>query len=193
MFNKAIEQLIDHFKSLPSIGEKSAQRLAFFVVKQGQKKQQEFAKNLEELYDNIHYCPNCQNFSDGGICEICANNKRDQSQICIVEGPFDALAIEKTSAYSGTYHILHGVLSPIEGIKPADLKIAELIERVEKNNIEEIIFALSPTLEGEATANYIKQQLPNVTCTHLAQGLPTGASLEYSDELTLSRALRDRR
>lgn len=167
--------------------------MAFFMVKQGNSKQKTFAQVLETLFDNIHYCSVCQNFSDTDMCDICKNDKRNQKQICIVEGPFDAMAMEKTSHYDGVYHILHGVLSPIDNVKPDDLKITELVTRIKNNEAEEIIFALSPTLEGEATAHYITNLLPkNIKITHLARGLPTGASLEYSDEITLARALRDR-
>jgi len=194
MLNSAIEKLINQFQQLPGVGEKTAQRFAFFMIKQGAEKQKELAKTLDVLNENLHYCPQCQNFSEGGLCQICQNDKREQSIICVVENIFDILSLEKTSSYSGLYHILHGVLSPIDGIKPSDLKIEELLARIENNpQIKEIIFALSTTIEGETTTNFISKMIPkNIKITHLARGLPTGATLEYADEITLKLALRER-
>ena len=194
MLNSALEELVEQFKKLPGVGEKTAQRFAFFLVKQGKNKQKEFAKILDNLDDNLHYCDECQSFSNGGLCNICKSDKRDGSTICIVESVFDIIALEKTNIYSGRYHVLHGVLSPIDGIRPQDLKITELICRVKENEIKEIIFALSQTLEGEATVNYIENFLPkDIKTTHIARGIPTGASLEYADEITLARAFQDRK
>lgn len=164
------------------------------MVKQGKNSQQNFAEALNVLDENLHYCTKCQNFSDGGLCDVCANNKRNHSQVCVTESPFDVLALENTASYEGVYHVLHGALSPIDGIRPQDLKIEELLKRFEEEEVDEVIFALSSTLEGEATAHFIKERLPeNIKTTHIARGLPTGASLEYADEITLSRALRDRK
>jgi len=194
MFNKAIQELINHFKKLPGIGEINAQRFVFSVIKKGSDEQKKFGECLLNLDKNINYCPLCQGFSDHDLCEICNNKKRNSQQICVIENVFEIIPMEKTGIYTGVYHVLHGVLSPIDGIKPEDLKIKELLERIKKHSCTEIIFALSTTLEGEATVHYIKNLLPShIKITHLARGLPTGASLEYADEITLRQALNDRK
>ncbi|MBT4936613.1 recombination protein RecR [Candidatus Peregrinibacteria bacterium] len=195
MFNTALKQLIEMYSALPGIGEKTAERLAFYTVKQGKDYQKSFAEVLDTLDEKIHYCKKCANFSDEELCDVCMNDKRNQRQICIVETPFDVQALERTNIYDGVYHVLHGVLSPIDGIGPENIKIQELLYRISEDpSIEEIVFALSPSLEGEATTNYIKKSFPeHIGITQLARGMPSGASVEYADELTLKRALQERR
>ena len=193
MFNQAINDIIDHFKKIPGIGQKSAERYAIHLVKKGEAFQKDFAKNLETLHEKIFYCPDCQNFSNNGLCDICNNDKRNKKQICVVESPFDIPAIESASVYDGVYHVLHGVLSPIDGVGPNDLKIDELFSRINSQQSYELIFALSSTLEGGATIEYIKKSLPdNVKKTLLAQGISSGSIVEYTDELTLKSAIRNR-
>ncbi len=191
--NSALKTLITQFKKLPWVWEKTAQRFAFFMVKESTESQKEFASILDTLKENIHYCEKCCNFSDWESCDICLNNKRNHKQICVVQTAFDVLAIEKTSSFSWVYHVLHWVLSPINNIKPENLKIKELLKRINNDEIEEIIFALSSTMEWDVTTNYIKQQIPNtIKTTHIARGVPSGSMLEYTDEITLSHALNKR-
>jgi recombination protein RecR len=193
MFNTYLENLISNLKVLGGVGEKTAQRYALEIIKKGPKLQKDLGETLINLNENLKYCPQCYNFSDGGFCQICTNTKRNQFVICIVEQVFDVIVLEKMGIFEGVYHILHGVLSPIDRVKPEDLKIKELLKRIEQKDISEIIFALSPSLEGEATINYIKNLLPkNIKITQIAQGVPSGANLEYTDEITLKRAFQDR-
>ncbi|PCI25104.1 recombination protein RecR [Candidatus Peregrinibacteria bacterium] len=193
MFNSHIKALIEKLCILPGVGEKTAERYAFGLVKMDINKQKTLGTLIHTLDENIHYCPECQNFSDEHICEICENTERNQTILCIVETPFDVLAIEKTSVFKGKYHVLHGILSPIDGVRPDNLKIKELMIRLQEHPVNEIIFALSPSLEGDATMNYIKKELPGtIQCSHIARGIPTGASIEYADHLTLIHAFQDR-
>lgn len=190
-----LENLINKFRSLPGIGTKSAQRLAFHVLSLPEKEAEDFANAVLNAKKSIHYCKECQNLTDREKCSICENPKRDRSVICVVESPSDVIAIEKTKEYKGLYHVLHGVISPMENIGPADIKIKELLYRLQDEEVKEVIIATNPTVEGDATAMYISKLLKSlgVTSSRLAFGLPIGGDLEYADELTLSKAIENRR
>lgn len=190
----ALTKLQECFASLPGIGKKSAGRLAYCVLKMPDDKAEIFAKSILDAKKNIHYCSKCCNFTDKKVCGICEDNNRDCSVICVVEEPRDVDAIERTGEYNGKYHVLHGSISPLNGVGPDDIHIKELLERMPKENVSEIILATNPTVEGEATAMYISKLLKpfGVKITRLAYGIPVGASLEYADEVTLSRAIEGR-
>ncbi len=191
-----LQNLIQAFSRLPGIGPKTASRLAFFLLRAPDELSQELSEALRQLKSQTADCPICFNITSVGRseCEICASPERDRSTICVVEEPLDVLALERTSGYQGQYHVLHGALSPIEGIGPEDLKIRELIERVQSGGIREVILATNPSMEGDATAMYLSQLLTSlgVRVTRLARGLPVGGDLEYADPNTLLRALAGR-
>lgn len=190
-----VQNLITALERLPGIGPKSASRLAFYLLKAQDDVGKSLADALLSIKSATGMCEVCYNItlSDHETCEICSNPERNIGSICVVEEPLDVLAIERTGGFSGRYHVLHGVLSPIEGIGPDDIKIRPLIQRVVNENIREVIIATNPSMEGDATALYIKQQLgPNVRITRLARGLPVGGDLEYADQNTLLRALAGR-
>lgn len=191
-----IQNLINAFSRLPGIGPKSASRLTFFLLNAPEEISQNLADALRALKTDTAYCQTCFNITMAGReqCEICTNTERDQAVICVVEEPLDVLALERTDGFQGRYHVLHGALSPIEGIGPEDLKIRPLIERVRSGKIREVILATNPSLEGDATAMYLRQQLQpfQVRLTRLARGLPVGGDLEYADQHTLLRALAGR-
>ena len=191
-----IQNLINAFSRLPGIGPKTASRLTFFLLNAPEDSSRDMAEALLALKSNTAHCPVCFNITLAGRteCEICANPERDGRLICVVEEPLDVLALERIGAYQGRYHVLHGVLSPIEGVGPDDLTIRELLVRVRAGNVEEIILATNPSLEGDATAMYLGQQLGSlgVRITRLARGLPMGGDLEYADQSTLLRALSGR-
>ncbi|MBQ2676681.1 MAG: recombination protein RecR [Clostridia bacterium] len=189
-----LQVLIDKFAALPGIGQKSAQRLAFYLLNQPKEDIQAFADAMLGAKEKIHYCSVCQTLTDADTCNICAGNQRDKNTICVVETPQDVMAFERTKEYNGTYHVLHGLISPIDGIGPDQLKIKELLVRVAEKPIEEVIMATNPTVEGEATAMYVSRLLKpfGIKVTRLAYGIPVGGSLEYSDEVTLLRALEGR-
>jgi recombination protein RecR len=193
---KPIQDLINSFSRLPGIGPKTASRLTFYLLTEPENLSQDLASALSNLKSNTTYCQTCFNITDAGLtqCEVCTNQDRDQGVICVVEEPLDVLAIERTQGYQGCYHVLRGVLSPIEGIGPDDIKIRELITRVSEGGIREIILATNPSMEGDATAMYLGQQLApfGVNVTRLARGLPVGGDLEYADQHTLLRALTGR-
>ncbi len=186
-----LEKLTDNFEKLPSIGRKTAGRLAYSVLKMPKEKAEEFAKAIIEARENIHYCKNCCNFTDKEMCDICTDNSRDKSIICVVEEPQDVSAIERTQEFHSLYHVLHGVISPLNGVGPDEIRIKELLNRIKRDEINEVIMATNPTVEGEATAMYTSKLLKplGIKVTRLAYGVPVGASLEYADEVTLSRAL----
>lgn len=190
-----IKNLIDQFSKLPSLGPKSAERIVFYLLKQSKDDLKKLTKNIENLKDEIKICQICFNISTKSPCLICTNRQRNRSTICVVSYPQDVLVIEKTGEYNGLYHVLQGVLNPIEGITPEKLRIKELINRIKKDGIKEIIIATNPDLEGESTAMYLTRQLKpmKVKVTRLAKGLPVGADLEYADEITVSNALKGRR
>ncbi len=193
---KPIENLINQFERLPGIGPKSAERLTFYLLKAKKDKLDEFAKSIAELKDGITICSICQNNAEQNPCSICKDKSRDRSIICVVEEAQDALVLENTHEYKGLYHILHGAISPMNNICPEDLRIKELLERIQKNkDTKEIILATNPTLEGEATAMYISKLLksPGLKITRIARGLPSGGDLEYADDITLTNALNGRK
>ncbi len=193
MYPKTFKKLIDHFASLPSVGPKMAERLVIYLFKQNAEKLKDFAKTLDELKTNLKYCKQCFNISEGEICSICADKSRDANLICVVEEPLDIFAIEKTKKFSGLYHVLGGVIEPVANNDK--LKIGELEQRVRENNISEIILAMNPTTEGDATALYVARALKEsgVPVTRLARGLSTGGDIEYADELTLGSAILNRK
>ncbi len=194
MYALPIAQLIEEFARLPGIGKRSAERLAFHILKQPKSSVESFSKALLDAKDKITFCPVCQSLTDRVPCAICDNPRRNKSVICVVENPKDILAMEKTKEFSGVYHVLHGVISPMDGIGPDDIRIKELLLRAEKEPVKEIIMATNPTIEGEATAMYISKLFRplGVKVTRIAHGLPVGGELEYADEVTITRALEGR-
>ena len=191
-----IQNLIEAFSRLPGVGPKTASRLTFYLLRAPENFSLDLAQALDELKSGTAFCQTCFNITDAGRveCNICANDERDHSTICVVEEPLDVLALEKTGGYQGVFHVLHGALSPIEGIGPDDLKIRELMVRLGSGDVREIILATNPSMEGDATAMYLRGQLENleVQITRLARGLPMGGDLEYADQNTLLRALSGR-
>lgn len=189
-----LARLIEQFERLPGIGRKTAQRLAFYVLDLPEKEARKFAEAILEAKEKIHCCSVCQNLTDGEVCPVCANDARDKRVICVVEDPRDVMAFERMREYNGVYHVLHGAISPMEGVGPEQLRIKELLSRVAAEDVEEVIMATNPTVEGEATAMYISRLLKpfEVRVTRLAYGIPVGGDLEYADEVTLSRALEGR-
>jgi len=190
-----VTRLIEEFSRLPGIGPKTASRLTFFLLRAPAEQAISLAEALRQLRERITFCSICFNITEEDPCPICRDEGRDRSIVCVVEEPLDVLAIERTGEYKGLYHVLHGTISPMEGIGPEDLKIQELIRRLRTESVEEVILATNPSLEGEATAMYIHRQLMplGVRVTRLARGLPVGGDLEYADEMTLARALEGRR
>lgn len=190
-----IEKLIAEFSRLPGIGPKLAQRLTLSLLKGDDEEIQTLGAAVTDLKEGIVLCKNCHLYSENELCGICSSSGRDNSIICVVEDPLDVVAIEKTGRFNGLYHVLHGALSPVEGIGPDELKFAELEKRISDREVSELIIATNPSLEGEATGLYIQRLLKdkNIIITRIAAGLPMGGDLEYADELTLSRALEGRR
>jgi recombination protein RecR len=190
-----VAALIEEFSKLPGVGVKTAQRLTFFILRSPSDQARRLAEAIMRVKESIVYCSRCFNITEADPCAICSNPNRDQEMICVVEEPLDVLALDKTGVYKGLYHVLHGALSPVEGIGPKDLRIDELLRRVQEGNVREVILAMNPNFEGEYTANYIQKELKpfNVRITGLARGLPIGGDLEYADEGTLSRAIEGRR
>ena len=186
--------LTEQFAKLPGIGMKSAQRLAYHVMSMSEQDAKAFAEDIENIHSRVHLCRRCQNFTDKDLCPVCANGKRDHSLVCVVESPKDISAFEGSREFNGVYHVLHGLLSPMEDIGPQDLKITELLKRIEPEGITEVIMATNPTVEGESTAMYISKLLKplGVKVTRLAFGLPVGGSLEYADKETLNEAIKNR-
>ena len=189
-----VARLIEALHKLPGIGPKSAQRLTYYLLRAPGEEARALAQAVIELKEKITLCSVCQNVTEDDPCGICSDPQRDQSAICVVEEPLDILALERTGAHRGLYHVLHGVISPMDGIGPEDLKLKELVARLRNGTVHEVIMATNPNLEGEATAMYVSRQLTplGVRVTRLARGLPTGADLEYADDLTLARALENR-
>lgn len=189
-------KLIEQFRKLPSVGHKTAQRLAFYVLSMNDEQVKELSDAILNAHNNIHKCRICQNLTEKELCPICEGGGRDKSTICVVEDPRDVIAIENTGEYNGLYHVLHGVISPIDGIGPNDIKIKELLIRLNDDEapVKEVIMATNPTVEGEATAMYISRLLKpmGIKVSRLAYGVPVGADLEYTDEVTLTRALDGR-
>jgi len=192
-----VQRLIAELGKLPGIGGRTAQRLAFHLLRVSEEEAGALADAIREVKERIGLCEVCFNLADGPRCRICEDERRDASLVCVVEEPGDVIPIERTHEYRGRYHVLGGALSPIDGVDPEDLKIAELFARVEEGKVREVVLATNPTTTGEATALHIadglRERMPEVTVTRLASGLPVGADLEYADELTLGRALSGRR
>lgn len=191
----SLEELTEHFRALPGIGGKSAQRLAFHVLNMPERDAKAFAEAILRAKESVRYCNDCQNLTEDELCPICTDPARDRSTVCVVQSPADLMAVEKTHGYKGLYHVLHGAISPMDGIGPADLKIKELLVRVAEQPIREVILATDPTVEGDATAIYLSKLLKpmNLKVSRLAFGLPVGGDLEYADELTLAQAIENRR
>lgn len=194
-FPPSLETLIDKFAALPGIGKKSAQRLAFHVLSLPEGEAESFAAAIMDAKTSVHCCPVCQNLTDGETCSVCSDSRRDQSVICVVAEPRDVLSFERSREYKGLYHVLHGVMSPMNHIGPDDLKISELIARVAAGEVREVIMATNPDTEGDTTAMYISRLIKpfSVKVSRLAYGIPVGSNLEYADDATLSRALEGRR
>ncbi len=194
-FPPSLENLVDKFASLPGIGKKSAQRLAFHVLSLPQGEAESFAAAILEAKSSVHSCPVCQNLTDGELCSVCGDGRRDKGLICVVAEPRDVLSFERSREYRGVYHVLHGVISPMNHVGPDDLKISELVCRVAEGQAQEVIMATNPDTEGDTTAMYISRLIKpfNVKVTRLAYGIPVGANLEFADEATLTRALEGRR
>lgn len=186
--------LAEQFAKLPGIGMKTAQRLAYHMISRPEKDVEAFAEALLKAKRTVHACHCCQNLTDEDLCPICSDETRDHNVICVVEAPKDVIAFERTNEYKGVYHVLHGVISPLDGVMPEQLKIKELLARLQNGNIRELIMATNPTVEGDATAMYLAQLIKplGITVSRLAFGLPVGGVLEYADEVTLYRALENR-
>ena len=193
-FPASLENLIDKFASLPGIGRKSAQRLAFHVLSLPEGEALAFADAIRDAKRSVRCCRICQNLTEGEICSICASDRRDKSTICVVSEPRDVLSIERGHEYNGTYHVLHGVLSPMSHVGPDDIRVKELLHRVAEEDVEEVIMATNPDTEGEATAMYISRLIKpfQIKVTRLAYGIPVGSNLEFADDATLNRALEGR-
>ena len=189
-----LARLIEQFEALPGIGHKTAQRLAFFILNSPKEYAREFADALIGAATKIKYCSICQNITDGDVCEICGDDTRDKSIICVVESPKDAVLIEKTHEYHGLYHVLHGAISPMDGIGPSDIKLKERVSRLD-DTVKEVIVATNPNIEGEATAMYIAKLIKplGIKTTRIANGVPVGGDLEYADEMTITKAIEGRR
>ena len=194
-FPAALERLSEQFARLPGIGSKTAQRLAFQVLSMPQEQAQEFADAILDAKRSIHTCPVCQNLTDEEMCPICADETRDHSTICVVAEPRDVIAMERSREYTGVYHVLHGVISPLNHVGPDDIRSRELLARLQDGSVQEVIMATNPDTEGEATAMYLSRLLRpmGLRVTRLAYGIPVGSQLEYADEVTLVRALEGRR
>ena len=190
----SLSRLVQELNRLPGIGPKSAQRLAYYIIRLPDDEAYALADAVTSVKQNIVFCEECQNLTDASPCQVCSDPRRDQTIICVVEDPLDVLAMERTRSFRGLYHVLHGVISPINGIGPDQLRLKELFSRLDRPEVTEMVVATNPTLEGEATARYIRrhQGRTDLRVTHLARGLPVGGSLEYTDETTLTRAFQGR-
>lgn len=194
LYTSSFSKLIDVFRKMPGIGHKSAVRMAYYILSLSDAEVDGVIAAISDAKEKIHYCSVCQNMTESDPCEICSNHKRNHAIICVVEQPKDVIALEKTREYYGVYHVLHGAISPMDGITPDDLKIKELLSRVAKGDVEEVIMANSPSIEGEATAMYISKLIRpfGVKVTRIAYGLPVGGDLEYADQITLVKAIEGR-
>lgn len=193
IYIEPIGRLINEFSKLPGVGAKTAQRFAYKIINMPEKEAQEFAEAIMNVKKNVHYCSICGNYSEGDICDVCKN--RSSEKICVVKNPNDVISIEKLNEFNGTYHVLHGTISPLDGIGPNDINIKQLLIRIAQGGVEEVILATNPDVEGDATALYISNLLKplGIKTTRLAHGIPIGTDLEYADEVTLERAFIDRR
>ena len=196
MYSESVKKLIGEFEKLPGIGHKSAVRLAFYILESDESAAKNMADALLEAKQKVKFCTKCFNLAESELCEICSNNKRDESTICVVENVKDVAAMEKTHEFKGLYHVLHGAVSPMNNISANDIKIKELVSRLSDDRIKEVILATNPTIEGEATAMYISRiikTIPGVKVSRIAHGIPVGGDLEYTDEITLIKAMENRR
>jgi recombination protein RecR len=194
-FAEPLARLIQEVKRLPGIGQKSAQRIAFYILRSSREDAERLAQALLDVKDKLGICPVCNNISDGDLCPYCRDPHRDQSSICVVEEPHNILPIETTRTFEGLYHVLHGSISPLRGMGPEQLKIKNLIERIEGGQVKEVILATNPTVEGEATAAYLGRLLKplGLKVTRIAMGIPVGSDIEFADEVTMSKSLENRR
>ena len=195
IYTPALQKLIDELGKLPGVGPKSAQRIAFHLIKIPEQDAVSLADAIQQAKQKVRFCETCFNMSDEAICEICSDSQRDSSLVCVVEEPRDIVALERTREYKGLYHVLQGAINPIDGIGPEQLKIRELLERLKGNTVVEVILCTNPNIEGEATAMYLAKLIEplGIQVSRIASGLPVGGDLEYADELTLGRALEGRR
>jgi recombination protein RecR len=194
VFSPAVDNLVSQLTRLPGVGTRTAQRLAFHLLRSPKDEALALAQAIEEVKEKVRFCRECGNLTEDEVCGICLDARRDRTVVCVVEQPVDLISIERTAEYRGLYHVLGGALSPIDGVDPGSLRIDELIQRVERDGIEEVVLATNPTMTGEATASYLADRLrARVRVTRLASGLPVGSDLEYADEVTLGRALAGRR
>lgn len=194
MYSETVNKLINQFEKLPGIGHKTAVRLAFYILESDENVAKEFSETLVKAKKNVKFCSICYNLTEKDPCDICSNSKRDESTICVVENVKDVIAMEKTHEYKGKYHVLHGSISPMNNISAGDIKIKELLERLKDDSVKEVILATNPTVEGEATAMYISRLIKplGIKVTRIAHGIPVGGDLEYTDEITLIKALEGR-
>jgi recombination protein RecR len=194
MLSPAVENLVTQLAKLPGIGRRTAQRLAFHLLASRPEEALELARAIEDVKTRVRFCRDCGNLTEEELCEVCSDARRDRSLICVVEQPVDVVSVERTHEYRGLYHVLGGALSPLDGVEPSDLRIDELVARVDGGDVEEVVLATNPTMTGEATAAYVADRLRGkARVTRLASGLPVGGDLEYADEVTLGRALAGRR
>ncbi len=195
LYTASFSKLIDEFKKMPGVGHKSAVRMAYYILSLSQEEADKFIDSVKSAKEKICYCSVCQNITENDPCDICQSTKRDRSVLCVMEQPKDVIALEKTREYYGLYHVLHGSISPMDGIGPDDLKIKELVSRVAEGEIKEVIMANNPSIEGEATAMYISKLLKpfGVVVSRIAYGVPVGGELEYTDQITLAKAIEGRR
>ncbi len=194
MLSPAVENLVTQLARLPGIGRRTAQRLAFHILSTRPEDALELARAIEDVKARVRFCPECGNLTEEDLCDVCSDARRDRTVVCVVEQPVDVVSVERTGEYRGLYHVLGGAISPLDGVEPSDLRIAELVSRVEANGVVEVVLATNPTMTGEATATYIADRIRDrARVTRLASGLPVGGDLEYADEVTLGRALAGRR
>ncbi len=195
LYTASFSKLIDIFKKMPGVGSKSAVRMAYHILSLSDEETMEIIETIRDAKTKIHYCSLCQNITEDNICDICSNSSRDHSILCVMEKPKDVIALEKTREYAGVYHVLHGSISPMDGIGPEDLKIKELLSRIAEGEFKEVIMANSPSIEGEATAMYISKLIKpfGVKVSRIAYGVPVGGDLEYADQVTLAKAIEGRR
>ncbi|MCC5909545.1 MAG: recombination protein RecR [Clostridiaceae bacterium] len=194
-YSTPIAKLIEEFTKLPGIGRKTAQRLAFHVISIPKEEAEMLSEAIVDAKNSIKYCNICTNLTDKDVCNICSDTKRDEATICVVEDPRDVVAMERTKEFKGYYHVLHGVISPLEGIGPEEIRIKELLTRISSHDVNEVVLATNPNIEGEATAMYISKLLKpmGIKVSRIAYGIPVGGDLEYADEVTLSKALEGRK
>ncbi len=194
VFSPSVENLVAQLTRLPGVGSRTAQRLAFHILQRPKDEALALAQALEEVKERVRFCRECGNLTEDEVCAICTDARRDHALICVVEQPVDVVSLERTAEYRGLYHVLGGALSPLDGVEPSDLRIDELLRRVEANGVQEVVLATNPNMTGEATAAFLADRLRGrVRVTRLASGLPVGGDLEYADEVTLGRALSGRR